>query len=204
MSDVTSEKITALQNIILEHANAQRTAIVADARREAEAWLRKEMTKLDRETSAVLADAKQRAEEIYRRQLLSAEREKSTEALRQQNRFLNEALKKFQDGLVHLRERKDYADILTALALEAARNMRDNAPVKLRLASADSNLGGKVADAVNSRFPEAKMAFDPEPAMILGGCVVESADGKRQINSDWQSRTQEISDTLADRLLASL
>ena len=203
MSDV-NEKITALQGIILEHANAQRTAIVADARREAEAWLRKEMTKLDRETSAVLADAKQRAQEIYRRQLLAAERGKSTEALRQQNRFLNEALKKYQEGLVHLRERKDYVNIITALAVEAARSMRGGSPLRLRLASADSSLGSKVAAAVNAKLPEAGMVFDPEPAVILGGCVVESADGRRQVNSDWQSRTQEISDTLADRLLALL
>jgi V/A-type H+-transporting ATPase subunit E len=68
----------------------------------------------------------------------------------------------------------------------------------------DSNLGGKVAAAVNTRLPEAGMVFDPEPAMILGGCVVESANGRRQINSDWQSKTQEVSDTLADRLLALL
>jgi V/A-type H+-transporting ATPase subunit E len=204
MSDVTNEKVTALQGIILENANSQRTAIVDEARREAGAWLRKEMTKLERETSAVLTDAKQRSEEIYRRQLLTAEREKSTEALRQQNRFLNEALKKFQDGLVRLRERGDYADILTALAVDAARSMHDSSSVKLRLSSVDPNLGNKVAAAVNSKFPEAGRVFDPEPAMILGGCVVESANGRRQINSDWQSKTQEVSDTLADRLLALL
>jgi V/A-type H+-transporting ATPase subunit E len=151
-----------------------------------------------------MADAKQRSEEIYRRQLLSAEREKATEALRQQNRFLNEALKKYQDGLVHLRERKDYADILTALAVDAARSMHGSSPVRLRLAAVDSSLGSKVAAAVNAKLPEVKMIFDTEPAMILGGCVVESADGRRQVNSDWQSRTQEISDTLADRLLALL
>ncbi len=49
-----------------------------------------------------------------------------------------------------------------------------------------------------------QMTFDHEPIPILGGCWVESADGKRQINADWQSRTQEVADTLADRLLELL
>jgi V/A-type H+-transporting ATPase subunit E len=204
MNDVTNEKITALQGIILEHANSQRSAIVAEARREAEAWLRKEITKLERETSAVMADAKQRSEEIHRRLILSAEREKATEALRQQNRFLNEAMKKFQDGLVLLRERSDYVKILSALAINAARSLKSQPPIKLRLAAADSSLGNKIAAEVNARIPGAGMIFESEPAPILGGCIVESADGRRQINADWQSRAQEVSDTLADRLLALL
>jgi V/A-type H+-transporting ATPase subunit E len=82
--------------------------------------------------------------------------------------------------------------------------MHGNSPVRLRLSAADSNLGIKIAAAVNAKLPEAGMVFDPEPAMILGGCIIESADGRHQVSSDWQSMTQEISDTLADRLLALL
>ncbi|MDR1915521.1 MAG: ATPase [Synergistaceae bacterium] len=204
MSDIANEKITALQNIILEHANQQKVALASDARKEAEAWLSKEMAKLERETNAVLADAKSRAEDIHRRQILSAEREKSTEALRQQNRLLNEALKKFQDGLVHLRERKDYIKILTALALGATQNLSGSGALKLKLAAIDAHLGPEIASSVSANLSDSKMVFDPEPAPIIGGCWVMSEDGKRQINADWQSRTQEMADTLADRLLSLL
>ena len=204
MSEINNEKIMALQNIILENANVQRADLVSDARKTAEVWLSKEMAKLERETAAVLADAKKRSEEIHRRQILSAEREKATEALRQQNRLLNEALKKFQDGLIHLRDRSDYEDILVALALNAARSLRDAAPVKLRLAALDAQYGDRVAKRVVDKFPESGMSFDHESVPILGGCWVESADGRRQINADWQSRTQEVADTLADRLLTLL
>ncbi len=201
---ITNEKISALQNIILEHANSQRAALSSDARKEAEDWLAREMAKLEKETNAVIADAKVRAEDIYRRQILSAEREKATEALRQQNRLLQETQKKFKDSLVHLRDRSDYVDVLAALALSAGRSLSDSAPLKLRLAAIDTALGDEVVSRVNKRFPEAQMTFDHEPIPILGGCWVESADGKRQINADWQSRTQEVADTLADRLLELL
>lgn len=204
MNEVTTEKIAALQNIILEHANEQRSALASDARKEAEGWLSKEMAKLDKETSSVLADAKSRAEDIHRRQILAAEREKSTEALRLQNRLLNEALKKYQDALVHLRDREDYLQILTSLAISAARSLPDGAPLQLKLAAIDAPLGEQIAEGVNAKIPDARMSFDRDPAPILGGCWVVSSDGKRQINADWQSRTQETADTLADRLLSML
>jgi V/A-type H+-transporting ATPase subunit E len=204
MNEVTNEKITALQHIILDQANQQREELAADARKDAESWLSKEMAKMDREVSSVMADAKSRAEDIHRRQILAAEREKSTEALRQQNRFLNETLKKFQDGLVRLRDRPDYGDILAALALSCARGLPDSGPLKLKLAAMDAAFGDKIADAVNAKFPEARMIFDRDAAPIIGGCWVTSSDGRRQINADWQSRTQETADALADRLLSLL
>lgn len=204
MNEITNEKISALQNIILEHANDQRSALASDARREADGWLTKESEKLEREVAQVLADAKSRAEDIHRRQILSAERDKSTESLRQQNRLLQQAMKKFQDELIRLRERNDYKDILAALAANAARVLADSGPLTLRLAALDAGLGDAVAASVNGRLPDVKMVFNREPAPIIGGCWVESSDGKRQINSDWQSRTQEVADTLADRLLSLL
>jgi V/A-type H+-transporting ATPase subunit E len=204
MNDISNEKITALQSIILEHANQQRAALATDARKEAEAWLAKEMAKLERETAAVLADAKSRSEEIHRRQILSAEREKSTEALRQQNRLLNEAMKKFQDGLVRLRERGDYGAILTALAAEAAGMLAESDALKLRLSAIDARFGPDVASGATKRLSGTVMTFDPDPAPIIGGCWVMSGDGRRQVNADWQSRTQEMTDTLADRLLSLL
>ncbi|MDR1650574.1 MAG: ATPase [Synergistaceae bacterium] len=205
MNDISNEKISALQDIILEHANQQKEALASDARREAEQWLSKEMAKLERDTDAVLADAKSRSEDIYRRQILAAEREKNTEALRLQNRLLGEALKKFQDGLVRLRDRADYDRILAGLALEAAKALsREPGILKLKLASLDAALGDTAADLVNAKLGQDRIIFDREPAPIIGGVWVTSEDGKRQINADWQSRTQETADTIADRLLPLL
>ena len=200
----TNEKISALQSIILEHANEEKAAMAADARQQAQQWLGGEMAKLERETASVLADAKTRAEDMHRRQILSADREKSTETLRLQNRLLQDAMKRFLDALVHLRERTNYADILAALATNAAKSLQGSAPLRLRLCAIDAALGDEVASRVNKSYPEAGMTFDHEPAPILGGCWVASADGRRQINSDWQSRMQETADLLAERLLPLL
>ena len=103
MNETTSEKISVLQGLILESASSQKYDLAEGARKESESWLAAEMSKLDRETAMILADAKRRAEDIHRRQILAAERQKSTEALRQQNRLLQQAMKQFLDGLVKLR-----------------------------------------------------------------------------------------------------
>ena len=205
MNEISNEKISMLQNIILEHAKQEREALAGDARKKAETWLTQEMAKLERETNAVLADARSRAEDIHRRRILSAEKDKTTEALKQQNRLLSEAIKKFRDGLVHLRDRPDYADILTGLALEAAGSLGgETGTLRLKLAALDSSLGENIAEAVTKKNFGFKMIFDHDPAPIIGGCCVTSEDERRRINSDWQSLTQEMADVIAERLLPLL
>ena len=62
----------------------------------------------------------------------------------------------------------------------------------------------KVIAKVREVLPDTELVFDPEPAPILGGCWISTKDDRRQVNSDWQSLTQELADTLAERLLPLL
>ena len=204
MKEVSSEKIGTLRDIILDRADARKRELVAGARHESEEWLMRETDKLQHETNIILQDARKRAEDIRRRQILSAEREKSTETLRLQNRILSEALGRLQDKLVYLRDREDYADILAGICVDAVNSLREREGLKFRLSAVDLPLSDKVISKVHEIMPEVGLVFDPEPAPILGGCWVSTKDNRRQVNSDWQSLTQEMADTLAERLLPLL
>ena len=204
MKEVSNEKIGTLRDIILDRADAQKKDLTTAARREAEEWMLKETEKLQNETNIILQDARKRAEDIRRRQILSAEREKSTETLRLQNRILSEALGRLQDKLVYLRDREDYADILAGICVDAVNSLREREGLKFRLSAVDLPLSDKVISKVHEIMPEVGLVFDPEPAPILGGCWVSTKDNRRQVNSDWQSLTQEMADTLAERLLPLL
>ena len=204
MKEVSSEKIGTLRDIILDRADARKRELVAGARHESEEWLLMETDKLQHETNIILQDARKRAEDIRRRQILSAEREKSTETLRLQNRILSEALGRLQDKLVYLRDREDYADILAGICVDAVNSLREREGLKFRLSAVDLPLSDKVISKVHEIMPEVGLVFDPEPAPILGGCWVSTKDNRRQVNSDWQSLTQEMADTLAERLLPLL
>lgn len=204
MKEVSSEKISALRDIILDSAGKDKQKIIADARKEAEEWLSKENEKLEREKALILQDARKRSEEIRRRQIMTAEREKAADTLRLQNRMLTEALGRFQDKLVHLREREDYADIVTGICADAAASLKGTQRLILRLAAIDMHLADHIIEGIKEIDPNIEMVFDTEPAPILGGCWIAAEDGKRQVNSDWQSMRQEMADTLAERLLPLL
>lgn len=204
MKEISSEKISVLRDIILDKADDNKRGIISEAHRETEEWLRKETDKLEREKNIVLQDARKRSEDIRRRQIIAAERDKASDMLRLQNRVLTEALGRLQDKLVHLRERKDYADILTGMCVDAASSLKDAPILKIRLSAVDMSLAEDIVSEIQRRNPEIKIVFDPEPAPILGGCWIITEDGRRQVNSDWQSITQEMADTLAERLLPLL
>ncbi len=204
MKEVSNEKISNLRDIILDRADSEKKINMAQGRREADDWLAHETEKLQRETNLILQDARKRAEDIRRRQILSAEREKSTETLRLQNRILSDSMGRLQDKLVHLRDRADYSDILTGMCIDAVESLGTKTPLKLRLSAVDLALSVEVITKTLALNHELALTFDPDPAPILGGCWVATADGHRQVNMEWQSITQEMADSLAERLLPLL
>jgi len=204
MKEVSSEKIAALRDMILDKAGEDKRKIIGQAYKETEEWLAKESGKLEQEKNNVIQDARRRADDIRRRQIIAAERDKAADMLRLQNRILTEALGRFQDKLVHLRERDDYIDILTGICAEAVFSLKDARTLKLRLSAVDMKFADDITAGLKKLAPEADVIFDSEPAQILGGCWISTADGRRQVNSDWQSITQEIADALAERLLPLL
>lgn len=204
MKEVSNEKIANLRDIILDHADSEKKAAITQGRRDADDWLTSESEKLQRETNLILQDARKRAEDIRRRQIISAEREKATETLRLQNRILSDAMGRLQDKLVHLRDRADYTDILTGMCVDAIESLGAKEPLKIRFSASDLALAGDVMKKVAETYPDALISFNADPAPILGGCWVTTADGRRQVNMDWQNITQEMADSLAERLLPLL
>lgn len=204
MKEISNEKISNLRDIILDRADSEKKVNMARGRREADDWLTHETEKLQREINLILQDARKRAEDIRRRQILSAEREKSTETLRLQNRILSDSMGRLQDKLVHLREREDYPNILTGMCVDAVESLGVKVPLKLRLSAVDAALAEEIIAKTLASNHELTLTFDPDPAPILGGCWISTADGHRQVNMDWQSITQEMADSLAERLLPLL
>ncbi len=204
MKEISNEKISNLRDIILDRADSEKKVNMAQGRREADDWLTHETEKLQREINLILQDARKRAEDIRRRQILSAEREKSTETLRLQNRILSDSMGRLQDKLVHLREREDYPNILTGMCVDAVESLGVKVPLKLRLSAVDAALAEEIIAKTLASNHELTLTFDPDPAPILGGCWISTADGHRQVNMDWQSITQEMADSLAERLLPLL
>ncbi len=201
MTDVDTQKLGALRDLILDKAEAEVMRITQKAQREADEWLSQELVKIDQEADLIINDARRRAEEIRRRELLAAEREVSREKLRLQNRLITQAKAVFLDELVALRSREDHWMILLGLLLEAQEALVDLEKGSLRLAAIDSPLGERIVSKSKELRPQIDMRFDSTPAPILGGLWLIDDRGNRQVNSDWQTKVVEMSDTLTERLM---
>jgi V/A-type H+-transporting ATPase subunit E len=204
MNEVSNDKIDNLRSMILTRAGDEKNQQDIAAQSEVEKWVSQETEKLQREVDQILQDARQRAEDMRRRQIFTADKDKSAEMLRLQNRLLDNALERLQDKLVALRERSDYAEVLTGMCIEASETMSDYKKFKVRFASLDSAAAAKAVAKANSLKPDVQFVFDPEPLSILGGCQVVTDDNSKQINLDWQSVTQDSADDLANRLIPLL
>jgi V/A-type H+-transporting ATPase subunit E len=202
VADVDTQKLGALRDLILDKAEAEAMRITQKAQHEADEWLSQELAKIDQEVDLIINDARRRAEEIRRRELLAAEREVSREKLRLQNRLITQAKAVFLDELVALRSREDHWMILLGLLLEAQEALVDLKKGSLRLAAIDSPLGERIVSRSKELRPQIDMRFDPTPAPILGGLWLIDDTGNRQVNSDWQTKVVEMSDTLTERLMA--
>lgn len=201
MTDVDTQKLGALRDLILDKAEAEAMRITQKAQQEADEWLSQELVKIDQEADLIINDARRRAEEIRRRELLAAEREVSREKLRLQNRLITQAKAVFLDELVALRSREDHWMILLGLLLEAQEALVDLKKGSLRLAAIDSPLGERIVSKSEELRPQIDMRFDSAPAPILGGLWLIDDRGNRQVNSDWQTKVVEMSDTLTERLM---
>lgn len=204
MKEVSNEKISGLRDIILDRADGEKKNNMIQGKREADAWVGSETEKLQREMNLIIQDAFKRAEDIHRRQILSAERERSTETLRLQNRMLQDAMGRLQDKLARLREQDDYLDILAGMCADAVESIGVKSRMELRLSAVDAPLAGKLMEKLAEAYSGLDITFNSKPAPILGGCWVSADDGRRHVNLDWQSLTQEMADSLAERLLPLL
>ena len=139
MKEVSSNKIDALRDIILDKAGNEKEKLITNAHQEANEWLEREREKLQKETDLIIQDAYKHADDIRRRQIMSAEREKSTDTLRTQNRVFSDALSKLQDKLVQLRDSKNYINILTGMTVDAIESLKDVDDLTLRLSAVDAN-----------------------------------------------------------------
>jgi V/A-type H+-transporting ATPase subunit E len=204
MSEVRNDKLNGLRELLLLQAEQEKMGILEKAKKEAESLAAQEADRIAREEELILKDAEDRAEATRRRQVMAAEREKAAEGLRLQSRLLSEAVSMLEDRFGRLREREDYARILAGLVAEAESVLPGSEGLRVRLAGSDAAIGNDVAKTAMVLLPGLDVAFDPDPAPILGGAWVSTADGRRFVAADWRNRARETAGELAERLLPML
>ena len=202
-SNTEAAKLKELCSLVLHRADVERDKIIDDARSEINMWIEEQQMLLDAECDAIAKDAGKRASEISTRQTADARSESNRERLKLHNKCVNEARAMFQKKLESLRGQANYKEILAGLAIEAVKGVPKEQDILFRLSAADAELGEEVA-AIISKAESVNVIFDPSPGEFNGGVMVSSADGRWSVVSDWRAKTEELADTIAERILAVL
>lgn len=197
------KKLNELRASILSKGAEERERILKEARDGAERWLADHAAQLDATIRGIRDDAAKRAQDISARQLVEAGAHRDRERLRLQSDLVQEALASLQKALAGLSARADYEAILTGVAAEVCERLSEGR-VALRLRAEDAPLGEGIVRALKARFPRLDLYFDATPELILGGVVLLSEEEKWRVSADWGSKIAEMTDSVAEAVLAEL
>lgn len=195
-----SRKLETMREHILDKANLEGRHILEQAREKADAWRKVETERLEKETELILRGARSRADEMRLRQTGAAERERDRQAMRSRNQFIHEAARLLVEELNDLRSRKKYPAILRGLLVEAMEGMAGVKEVRILLAAGDKSLCDDLFSFAGKLYPDTRFVAEKGTSPISGGLWLLSGDGKRQVNSDWETKVQELLPLLAERL----
>lgn len=194
------QKLETMREHILDKAIHEGRHALEQAREKADAWRKGETERLEKETDLILRNARTRADEMRIRQTGAAERERNRQGMRSRNQFIHEAARLLGEGLDGLRDRKDYPVILQGLLVEAMDGMTGVGEIRLILAAADQPLFDDLVSFAKKAYPGIRFVPEKGTSPISGGLWLLSGDGRRQVNSDWKSKVQEMMPLLAERL----
>lgn len=195
-----SRKLETMREHILDKATLEGRHILEQAREKADAWRKAETERLEKETEIILRGARSRADEMRLRQTGAAERERDRQSMRSRNQFIHEAARLLGEELNSLRNRKNYPAVLRGLLVEAMEGMTGVEEVRILLAAADKSLCDDLVSFAGKLYPDVRFIAETKSSPISGGLWLLSGDGKRQVNSDWETKVQELLPLLAERL----
>jgi V/A-type H+-transporting ATPase subunit E len=197
-------KLTQLRSIILHNGDVKREQIVADARQDADSWLSGQTEALEHKLAEIESDAGKRAKEIAARRITSANMTRDRDRLILVAQLVKNAKAYFLEKLTALASRPDYEQILAGAALEAISSLPGDIALSIQLSARDASYGTPLVEYLKTRLSGMDLRFDPTPAEITGGVVIASTDGRWDIIADWVSKVEEMSDAIADQILAKL
>lgn len=194
------QKLEKMREHILDRALNEGRHALEQAREKAEAWRRGETERLEKETELILRNAASRADEMRIRQTGAAERERNRQAMRSRNQFVHEAARLLGEELDALRGGKNYPAVLRGLLAEAMEGMAGIDEVRIILAAEDKRFRDGLLSFSGKLYPDVRFSAETDSSPISGGLWLLSGDGRRQVNSDWKTRVQDLLPLLAERL----
>jgi V/A-type H+-transporting ATPase subunit E len=195
--------VTAIANEVIGDIQKEAEAIIASAENEAKETLRVSKEQADKTYHAILVEANHKGEAEKRKIASVTEVELRNQLLQAKEDLVDEA---FQKALVRLKEfveTDDYPNYLLKLVEQIAKQM-DQKVLVLEVNAKDKAI--LTPDALKKASQKAKVDFklSEETPNYIGGCKVQSEDGKIVYDGTLDNRLGELKPALRAQIAKSL
>jgi V/A-type H+-transporting ATPase subunit E len=188
------DNMQALARAVLHEAQADATRVVADAKAKADQIRQQAEARAADERKQILEAAKQEAADMRKQAMAAAEVKGRMLLLERREKLLAGVFDSVRERLPSVQQRKDYAEIVRALVLEAVQNIGGDRAEILADAQARQLLTDEVLAAL-SKQSETQLQLG-KPLEGRTGVVVQSLDGHRRYDNTLEARLSGNRDAL--------
>jgi len=195
--------VTAIANEVIGDVQKEAEAIIAAAENEAKETLRLAKEKADRTYHAILIEANEKAEAEKRKIASITEVELRNRLLQTKEELVDEAFEKATTKLKRYVETKEYEIYLLKLIEDIAQKMEQKVLV-LEVNTRDKSY--LTLDILKKLSKKAKteLKFSEQTSNSIGGCKVQTEDGKIVYDGTLDNRLQELKPELRAKIAKSL
>ena len=195
--------VTAIANEVIGDVQKEAEAIIAAAENEAKETLRLAKEKADRTYHAILIEANEKAEAEKRKIASITEVELRNRLLQTKEELVDEAFEKATTKLKRYVETKEYEIYLLKLIEDIAKKMEQKVLV-LEVNTRDKSY--LTLDILKKLSKKAKteLKFSEQTSNSIGGCKVQTEDGKIVYDGTLDNRLQELKPELRAKIAKSL
>jgi len=195
--------VTAIANEVIGDVQKEAEAIIAAAENEAKETLRLAKEKADRTYHAILIEANEKAEAEKHKIASITEVELRNRLLQTKEELVDEAFEKATTKLKRYVETKEYEIYLLNLIEDIAKKMEQKVLV-LEVNTRDKSYLTEVILKKLSKKAKTELKFSEQTSNSIGGCKVQTEDGKIVYDGTLDNRLQELKPELRAKIAKSL
>jgi V/A-type H+/Na+-transporting ATPase subunit E len=199
----TKSGVVAIADEVIGDVQKEAEAIIMAAENEAKETLRVAKEQADKTYHAILAEANQNAEGEKRKIASVTEVELRNRLLQTKENLVDEAFEKALAKLKDFVETDEYHAYLIKLVEELAKKMDQNVLVVEVNAKDKELLTSELLKKVSKKL-KIELTLSEQTANYIGGCKVQTQDGKIVYDGTLDNRLQELKPELRAQIAKSL
>lgn len=197
------KKLSALKDYVRSVADSDADGLIAEAEKRAEEIKKSYEETAKSKAAEILSNAEKRADTVARKEMSQSLAKTSRALMDAKNEILMDALERLRTGINGLADGASYANFLEAAAIEAIEAFGEK-KIVVKVREKDRKFMEDLLGPLEKRFGGIEIILSEESADIVGGIVVESADGRVVIENTLENKFEEIKERFSTELFSNL